>query len=271
MRRIVLCADDYALAPGVSRAIRELVGRGRLNAVSVMTVIPDFARECGALVATASPIPIAIGLHTTLTGPFKPLAALPFATGDGNFPPIERYLTPPRFFRVDHRAVKAEVSAQIEAFRRTFGRTPDFVDGHQHVQLLRGVRGPFLEAVAEGAPNAWVRQCGAAAGARVRGIKARLLQLFSRGFRRQAARHGLAFNPAFSGAYDFSTAEDFGALFARFLRAMPERGVVMCHPGFVDQELIARDPLTTRREEEYAFFAGDDFSTALAGAGVSLA
>ena len=32
-RRIWLCADDYGLSPGVNRAIRDLIERGRLNAI----------------------------------------------------------------------------------------------------------------------------------------------------------------------------------------------------------------------------------------------
>jgi predicted glycoside hydrolase/deacetylase ChbG (UPF0249 family) len=47
--------------------------------------------------------------------------------------------------------------------------------------------------------------------------------------------------------------------------------VVMCHPGFVDAELQRLDPLTTLREKEYAFFAGDDFPAVLARHGVALA
>ena len=117
MRRIVVCADDYALAPGVSRAIRELASRGRLNAISVMAVIPGFEQECASLLSAPSPIPLAIGLHVTLTGPFKPLAALPIATADGNFTSIARYLPPLGFFRIDRKAVKAEISAQIRASR----------------------------------------------------------------------------------------------------------------------------------------------------------
>ena len=38
LRRIWLCADDYGLAEGVNRAIRDLISRGRLNATSVMVV-----------------------------------------------------------------------------------------------------------------------------------------------------------------------------------------------------------------------------------------
>jgi predicted glycoside hydrolase/deacetylase ChbG (UPF0249 family) len=271
MRRIVVCADDYALSPGVSRAIRELVSHGRLNAVSVMTAIPGFERECAALASMPSPIPVAIGLHTILTGSFAPLVAAPIATPDGKFPPLAKLLPPLGFLRIDRQAVKTEVAAQIAAFRKAIGRAPDFVDGHQHVQLMPGVRGPFLEAVLEGAPKAWVRQCGAASGASARGGKARFLEFLSRRFRRRAERLGIAFNPAFSGAYDFSSAENFGALFARFLDGLPERGVVMCHPGFVDAELMARDSLTDRREAEYKFLAGDDFLPMLARAGASLA
>ena len=33
----------------------------------------------------------------------------------------------------------------------------------------------------------------------------------------------------------------------------------MCHPGFVDAELERLDPLTTQREREYAYLAGDAF------------
>ena len=45
----------------------------------------------------------------------------------------------------------------------------------------------------------------------------------------------------------------------------------MCHPGFVDAELERLDPLTTQREREYAYFAGDAFPAVLRAHGVALA
>ena len=33
-----------------------------------------------------------------------------------------------------------------------------------------------------------------------------------------------------------------------FLDGLPEGGLVMCHPGFVDETLESLDPLTTQRE-----------------------
>ena len=38
----------------------------------------------------------------------------------------------------------------------------------------------------------------------------------------------------------------------------------MCHPGFVDETLVALDPLTHQREREHAFLAGDAFPELLA-------
>ena len=77
-RRIWLCADDYGISPGVNRAIRDLIKLGRLNATSVMVVGPAVGRdEVAALqdVACASPR-CAIGLHVTLTAPFRPLTMI---------------------------------------------------------------------------------------------------------------------------------------------------------------------------------------------------
>jgi predicted glycoside hydrolase/deacetylase ChbG (UPF0249 family) len=74
-RRIWLCADDYGISPGVNRGIRQLIERHRLNATSVMTVGPSIGREeVRALQTAAAGSPrCAIGLHVTLTAPFRPL------------------------------------------------------------------------------------------------------------------------------------------------------------------------------------------------------
>ena len=78
-------------------------------------------------------------------------------------------------------------------------------------------------------------------------------------------------NPAFAGTYDFQRNADFAALFPRFLDGLPDGGVVMCHPGFVDAELQRLDPLTTLREREYAFFADEAFPKCWPRQGVALA
>jgi chitin disaccharide deacetylase len=97
-----------------------------------------------------------------------------------------------------------------------------------------------------------------------------VLDVLSAQFRKRATSAKIPFNPAFAGAYDFSTSPDFGALMGQFLEGLPEGGLVMCHPGFVDETLEGLDPLTTQREAEHAFLASDRFAALLAANKVTL-
>jgi predicted glycoside hydrolase/deacetylase ChbG (UPF0249 family) len=274
IRRIWLCADDYGLSPGVNRAIRDLIDRGRLNATSVMVVGPAIGRdEIDALnTVVASRERFAVGLHTTLTAPFPPLTMAFRPLDGGLFLPLPKKLRSSLLRRLDVDMLQAEVTAQIAAFAALFGRAPDYVDGHQHVQLFPQVRDAFLAAVKSAAPQAWVRQCGRPQSL-LQGIgqpKALLLDVLSATFRRRATAQRTAFNPGFAGAYDFSRGPAFGDLLRGFLEALPDGGLVMCHPGFVDDILVGLDPLTGQREREHAYLASDDFPTLLAANKVTL-
>ncbi|WP_375305797.1 ChbG/HpnK family deacetylase [Bradyrhizobium sp. A11] len=273
-RQIWLCADDYGISPGVNRAIRDLIERGRLNATSVMMVGPAIARsEVAALQAAATASPrCGIGLHVTLSAPFRPLT-MHFRPLDGDmFMPFPKLLRAGVLRRLDREFVRNEVKAQLAAFMDAFGRAPDFVDGHQHVQLFPQVRDGFVDAVAEAAPNAWVRQGGRNLPLRQRLAtpKAMVLDGLSAQFRRRAGNAGLSFNPAFAGAYDFTRAADFGALMRQFLQGLPDGGLVMCHPGFVDDVLAGLDPMTDVREREHAYLASDAFARLLADSRATL-
>lgn len=274
-RRIWLCADDYGISDGVNRAIRELIGRGRLNATSVMVVGPAIGRDAVAALqdAAAGSPRCAIGLHATLTAPFRPLTMHFRPTDGGMFLPLPAMLRSGLLRRLDPEMIHGELMDQLAAFQDLFGRPPDFVDGHQHAQLFPQVRDAFLRAVKQAAPGAWVRQGGRLQplAKRLGAPKALLLDVLSARFRKLAANAGIPFNPAFAGAYDFSKAPDFGVLMAQFLEGMPDGGLVMCHPGFVDETLVSLDPLTTQRESEHAFLAGAQLPPLLALNNVTLA
>ena len=274
-RRIWLCADDYGLSPGVSTAIRDLVTRGRLNATSALVAAPTFSRSeaiaLGALNSAARRV--AIGLHLTLTAPFRPLSSKFKPVSTGSFLPLPAMFCYGMLRRFDPQTLAAEITLQIQAFQDSFGRPPDFVDGHHHVHLFPQIGAALLDVVKATAPGAWVRQCGRMAplGARLSDRKGLFLDLLSYQFRRRAAARGVRSNPGFAGAYDFADETNFAAVFPRFLEGLPDGGVVMCHPGFVDAELQRLDPLTTLREQEYAYFAGDAFPAVLASQGFALA
>jgi chitin disaccharide deacetylase len=277
LRPIWLCADDYGISASVNKAIRDLVSRGRINATSVMVAAPGLspaeAASLGSLNDGARRV--AIGLHVTLTAPFRPMTLNFRPARDGHFLSHEWLLARGMLRMLDGHCLAVEIATQLKAFAGLFGRPPDFVDGHQHVQLFPQVREAFLDVVRTDAPRAWVRQCGRIANqpGRFAVRKALVLDVLSRKFCAHAAALGIKTNPAFAGAYDFAAASgaDFAQLFPGFLQGMPAGGVVMCHPGFVDAELERLDPLTTMREREYEFLADDAFPGLLRAQGVALA
>jgi len=274
MTPIWLCADDYGISPAVSRGIRELAERGRLNATSVMVVAPSLDRaEAAALDALNSSRQVAIGLHVTLTGAFKPATAGYRPVRNGTFISLAEMMVRGTLRLLDRQRLADEIAAQLETFTALFGRAPDFVDGHQHAHLFPQVRDVFLDVVKARAPQAWVRQCGRAEGVGRSDYKAVILDALSRSFRKLAIARGIRVNPAFAGTYEFNAEPrpDFAELFPGFLKNLSPQSVVMCHPGFVDAELERLDPLTAQREREFSYFAGDEFPRVLQAQGVVLA
>jgi predicted glycoside hydrolase/deacetylase ChbG (UPF0249 family) len=261
-RRIILCADDYGISSAVSGAICDLIDKKRINATSVMVTAPTFSQAEAVALRDAAADHAAIGLHLTLTAPFRPRtdgfaplrrgAFLSLASMASRG--LSRSLTP--------ALLDAEIAGQFAAFRSAFGRAPDYIDGHQHIHIFPQISEAVLRVTKHAAPHAWLRQCGRAARKNLE-PKGLVLDALSRRFRRLATEHGLRTNPAFAGSYAFDTRADYAKLFPGFLDSMPDGGVIMCHPGIVDAELARLDPLTDLREREYAFFLSDAFAQLL--------
>jgi predicted glycoside hydrolase/deacetylase ChbG (UPF0249 family) len=269
-RHIILCADDYGISPAVSGAIRDLIAKKRINATSVMVTAPTFSHAEASALREAAGNHSAIGLHLTLTAPFRPHADGFTPLHRGAFPPLASMARRGLSRSLSLALLDVEIASQFAAFRSAFGRAPDYVDGHQHIHVFPQISEALLRATKHAAPHAWLRQCGRAVRKTLE-PKGLVLDALSRRFRRLAAEHGLRTNPAFAGTYAFRAGADYARLFPDFLDGMPDGGVIMCHPGIVDAELARLDPLTELREREYAYFLGDAFPQLLQRRGYELA
>ena len=121
----------------------------------------------------------------------------------------------------------------------------------------------------------WVRDCVEPAARCVqRGVsvpKALFISQLGRGLRRLGREAGLPMNEGFSGLHDFAAAGPFRARMQRFLSGLGSRPLVHVHPGRVDAALLACDSLTSPREAELTYLAGDEFAADLAAADLRLA
>jgi hypothetical protein len=258
----------------VNTAIRDLIAQRRVNATSVMVVAPSLDRNAAdSLAETARAAKACLGLHLTLTAPFRALTGPVRLLQNPTFLDLPATLRATLRRRFDAAELRAEVAAQLMAFGKVFGRAPDFIDGHQHVHLFPQIREAVLAVAKADAPGAWLRQCGSVQPLQTRlgDPKGLLIDFLSRAFRRRASALGIATNTAFAGTYAYRPDADFAALFPRFLRALPDGGLVMCHPGAVDAELERLDPLTHLRAREYAYLGSAEVLQVLANAGIALA
>jgi predicted glycoside hydrolase/deacetylase ChbG (UPF0249 family) len=217
-----------------------------------------------------------LGLHLNLTTG-APLTAMPGFAPAGNFPPLNAALRAACLGGLPRAEIAAEIAAQIDAFENALGRPPDFIDGHQHVHVLPGIRRMLLDRLARRAPAhgpLWLRDSSDTAGRilarRREAAKALSLAFFAQGFRAAARTAGFDVNEGFSGFSSFDPQQDYGEDFASYLRAPGPRHLIMCHPGHVDAELAACDSVTTTREQELAFLLSSQFTDMLAARGAVL-
>jgi len=284
---LVLCADDFALAPGVSRAIADLIARGRLTATGCMTVSPfwrDHARMLDGLDERAD-----IGLHLTLTD-HAPLSPMPLFAPQGRFPSNGRLILAALVGRLDRAGIASEIAAEIErqidAFEEARGRPPAFIDGHHHVHQLPVVRDAVIDAfqrriarpggeAPQGEPRGYLRVCceprSAILSRAVAPVRAAIIDALGRPFARKVRERGIPCNDSFRGVRSFSAKEDVAEIFARFVTGGGEHPLAMCHPGIVDDELRGLDPVTNVREAEYAYLASYAFGELLASRNLRLA
>lgn len=286
MLNITICADDYALTPKVSAGIIELLDAGRITATSVMTVSehwPDTYQQLIKFKSSAD-----IGLHITLTD-LPPLTAMPNFAPNGKLPDLKTVLKLAYLGKLPLAEIKQEVTAQLQRFYLYFGGWPSHFDGHQHIHVLPGIREIIIDLFVKFINlNGYIRNCVTPAAVILKqynGIaKTLLINMLSWRLKRDLVRLGIATNNGFSGVYNFPIInkvinsahnmsiwqKQYGEIFAQFLLTTNEQCLIMCHPGYVDDELKSKDPRTGPREQELRFLLSDDFLQLLTARNIAL-
>jgi chitin disaccharide deacetylase len=252
----VLCADDFALTAGVSRGILDLLAMGAISATGAMTNRPHwtvFARELADFSGKAD-----LGVHVNLTCA-SPLGAMPLLAPGGMFPAIGEVARAALASEETRAEIAGEINRQLDAFEQAMGRAPDFVDGHQHVHVMPGIRAAVIAAIGKryAAGKVYLRDPSdsplSIARRKLSAGKAMTVSGLAMGLAHAAAAAGIPVNRGFSGFSPFDAARDFGADFARFCMYPGPAPLIMCHPGHVDAELADVDDVIATRPIEQAW------------------
>ena len=259
-RRLGVCADDYGLGPAVDRGILALAAQGRITALSCLVTPPRWA-AAGAVLQDCT---AAVGLHFNLTEG-EPLSAA-LRQHWPRLPSLGRVIALAFLGRLPG-ALADELQAQLQRFVAVAGRAPDFIDGHQHVHALPGVR-PLVLAAAQSL-RLPLRNTGRVPGPGF-AFKRRVIEACGgRALAAEMQARGLPAAPALMGVYDFDPRADYRALMRGWLREAPDGTLLFCHPAQGAPD--AGDAIAAARQREMAYLASPAFADDLAEFGVSLA
>lgn len=272
MKRIVLCADDYGQAEAVSKGILELLSAGRLTATSCLVNQSCWTEHAGWLQPLKNQADIGLHLNFTFGAPLS--AAYRQQIGE-TFLPLPKVLwhtmTGSKLLTRD--ALKAEVEAQIDAFTRAMGCLPRFIDGHQHVHHLPGIRDVLTDVYRERLKDEAVYMRTVTQEIELynfftKNIK-NLLIHFTGGhdFAEHLDLFGIPHNTSFQGIYSFN-ALHYRQYFQKFLKNSSDHGLIMCHPGLPADD--TGDPIYASRGMEYAYLNSPEFKEDCARYGVTL-
>jgi predicted glycoside hydrolase/deacetylase ChbG (UPF0249 family) len=137
-RRLIVNADDFGLAPGVSAGILAAHRHGIVSSTTLLATVAVDAESMRALCDSG----LGVGLHVNLTLGRPLSGGRSLVDGDGRFVRDARHAAA----RANAVDVEREVAAQIEKFESIAKRLPTHLDTHHHVGLLVPVAEVVIDA-----------------------------------------------------------------------------------------------------------------------------
>ena len=260
LKRLILCADDFAVHQPASQGIARLAAAGCISATSAMVLAPRWAADAPLLHDLRGRIDV--GLHLDWTSAFAVAAGHGLSLGGAMAKAV--------MGGFNRDAARVVVERQLDAFEAQWKAPPDHVDGHQHVQQFAGIREALVTALALRYPDRkpYLRVSRAPAGQA--DFKSRTIAAMGANAIDKIATYAcLTGVSALSGIYDFSgTAERYGQRMKAWLQTSPDHTIIMCHPALSAEP---GDSIGAARAREFAYLSSDDFSAALTQARVRLA
>ncbi len=284
MKNLIVNADDLGWTEGVNRGIAEAHRNGIVTSASLLANGSAFAEAVE--LARGNPR-LGVGVHLNLSNgaPVAGREAVPsLVTAAGEFAEgPESLLLKIAMRGLAPSEVEREWEAQIRKVREA-GVPVTHLDGHKHVHMLPGLfeialrlaKRHGIGAIRVSHETSYLRTALSAGGelrASVvlkQGVQARGLKLLAHDARDKAERAGITTADYFCGIAQTGELTKEGV--ARLLRSLPEGTTeLMCHPGYVDEQLRAAPTrLQGSREKEVEILTDAEIRNLVASQGIRL-
>jgi predicted glycoside hydrolase/deacetylase ChbG (UPF0249 family) len=277
-RTLMIVADDFGMAPGVSSTILSLAAKGVITGASLLVNSP-YAEDAVRLWKRLG-APCDLGWHPCLTmdAPLSPVTTVRSLTDRrGAFTSPQVLLARALTGRLKRAEIESELTAQLERYCDLVGGPPSFVNGHHHIHVFPLVASALEKLLARLRPLPFVRRVEESIDTLLRtpGARAKRSVLKGLGALSRSAWRKFPCADALIGITPPTTGADEDC-FARWIRRARGRSVeLMCHPGADDDALGGREGPETaawirQRQGEAARLADPRFMDDCRAAGFRL-
>lgn len=257
---LIIHADDFGRTAGINKAIARGYSEGVLTSTSILTNTPSF--EDAAKFAQSHP-DLDIGIHLTIIGrsPLShPGKVKSLLNKDGTFHDVWTQLLPVLLTgRADPKEIEIEFETQICRVK-DYGLTPTHMDSHQHVHMYPSIM-RVLMRLAHRHKIPWIRLSREHFNIKLamhsffngRFCEANVKRFILAHLAKRQERHFLnnkIFTPHhFYGVMNngYMTKKVFLTIIDSIKTGITE---IMCHPGYICEELLHDFPNASDRWEE---------------------
>ncbi|HEY9106241.1 MAG TPA: ChbG/HpnK family deacetylase [Roseateles sp.] len=256
-RRVAICVDDFGLNAAVNDGAWRLAEQGRVCTLACLSTAPAWAEAAQRLRGPGG-ARLEAGLHLNLTEAFGPGV---WRRGLGGL------ILSAYSIGLPLRRLREEIATQLDAFEQARGAAPSFVDGHQHVHQLPGVRETLLQELQRRYPTQlpWLRDTRPPRrrqGGQAQAFKPRLIAALGATRLAALARDGgFAQNHGMLGVYDFSgTPQAYAERLHDWCVGLTDGGLLICHAA---SALAPGDPIAAARVREFEVLGSEGFGRLL--------
>ncbi len=261
LKKLIINADDFAQSEAIDAAIIDLAERKVISSTSALVLSPRWEQSAKEL----TNLPIQVGLHLDLTSHFTDQF--------GCHHKLSELICSAYTRQLNLQHLEEIIEFQWNRFSEVCGRSPDFIDGHQHVHQLPIVRDALFSIITKkgwgSQQNHWLRVCHSR---HWRGYKAMLISILgAKCFQQKALQMDIDTNSDFAGVYNFDEHSNLKNLWDSWLNGLRGKTpVMMCHVAMPskshsqnDSDGIVNDAIYSARVNEYKWLASESFQLLL--------
>lgn len=263
---LIVNADDYGLTRGVSQGIRHAHLHGIVTSTTAMMNKPGVEADLRQALEDCPHLGLGVHLVLTSGAPVLPVEQVWSLTGGGaNFPHLADQAE--RIAALNTQELQQEWRAQIERFITATGRTPDHLDSHHHFSYFSPLIFRSMLELARGYGCAIRMPLYAWDGIDSTGLPPDRFPQINEFIPALMDEFSIRCPDHFTAGFYAQTATRTGM--ANILTDLPDGMTeIMCHPGFVDSDLLTGSSYNHQRAVELAVLTDETLGMDLRRQGI---